>query len=580
MVAAMKEVRPDIKVWLDLEQFPTEEGMKAGVMSSKTFLFYCTTNIASSAYCMKELGWAVAANKRIILVQETDPRHGATDIGMLKDRVSVDLQFVFEENVAISWHRDPDHRRVSVKKILACIFEDAGVLGSHPFVSMRSKSDLGRSRSKLDDSRVQIAVATSGFDDPHEAVENAYGKLVRELKGNAPTVVICNQTCQYKGGEVQTALSQLHSQFLGCTSSAGIIANQSWHCNDDRGFGLFGLYDPGGTYSVGHCEKAADIDEASQAALQNSGQDSSPDFIILFPAPDTEEQIIAGIEKAVGEKVPMIGGSSADNTIAGEWYQISSALVTTAAGKCGGVSNAGAVFCMCWPSVLTHAGFCSGFSPTSHQGKITKMHDRRHIATIDGKAAALVYNEWTAGAVKTNLADREDSNVLGVSTLSPLGVQYGKDLDGEPMYVVIHPHLVVQKDKSLTTFKDLKEGQVLVCMAGTRQNLVTRLSKVASELLKSATFDKDDIIGSYQIFCGGVMMAIKEDMPKVAEKLGVAVDWKPTLGVCTFGEQGTFIDGCPGHGNLMFSSLVFSRIRKTSIPSIIEQELGSMQLGS
>merc|ERR1712232_855389 len=107
------------------------------------------------------------------------------------------------------------------------------------------------------------------------------------------------------------------------------------------------------------------------------------------------------------------------------------------------------------------------------------------------------------------------------------------------MYVVIHPHLVVQKDKSLTTFKDLKEGQTLVCMGGTRHNLVTRLSKVSSALLSKAPFGKDDIIGSYQIFCGGVMMAIKEDMPKVTERLGIAVDWKPTMGACTFGEQGT-----------------------------------------
>jgi len=159
---------------------------------------------------------------------------------------------------------------------------------------------------------------------------------------------------------------------------------------------------------------------------------------------------------------------------------------------------------------------------------------------------------------------KTDSNILAASTLAPLGVQYGTDHDGEPMYVIIHPHELKPKDMSFTTFKDLQEGDELVCMAGTRQNLVTRIAKVGSDVVNSAPFQLEDVIGSYQIFCGGVMMAVKDLMPVVVENLGAALDWKPTMGACTFGEQGTFLDGTTGHGNLMFASLVFSRIRKTN----------------
>merc|ERR1719375_2279682 len=117
---------------------------------------------------------------------------------------------------------------------------------------------------------------------------------------------------------------------------------------------------------------------------------------------------------------------------------------------------------------------------------------------------------------------------------------------------------------SVTTFKNPEVGQELVCLAGTRGNLVTRLSRVTNSILGSAPFKKADVIGSYQIFCGGVMMCIKEDMPIVAEKLGKVLDFTPSMGACTFGEQGTFVDGKCGHGNLMFACLVFSRIKKTS----------------
>ena len=65
-------------------------------------------------------------------------------------------------------------------------------------------------------------------------------------------------------------------------------------------------------------------------------------------------------------------------------------------------------------------------------------------------------------------------------------------------------------------------------------------------------------IGSLMIFCGGLVMAIDDEMPLAAEELSTMVDFADSLGFTCFGEQGLDSQRQPCHGNLMFGCLVFS----------------------
>ena len=68
--------------------------------------------------------WALQAQKNIILVSETDERHGKPELGELIQKCPGDLKHVFEEHVIIPWFRDPEIRSVCVTKILKkCVFE-------------------------------------------------------------------------------------------------------------------------------------------------------------------------------------------------------------------------------------------------------------------------------------------------------------------------------------------------------------------------------------------------------------------------------------------------------------------------
>eukprot|EP00435_Cladocopium_sp_Y103_P053480 s2477_g17.t1 len=104
--------------WLDIEQDPTVRGMCNGVSYSRNVLIFLTEGITESKFCQMELRWALEANRNLILVMETDDRHGKPNMEQLINRCPDDLKAVFTQNEIIPWFRDPEFRSVSVEKIL------------------------------------------------------------------------------------------------------------------------------------------------------------------------------------------------------------------------------------------------------------------------------------------------------------------------------------------------------------------------------------------------------------------------------------------------------------------------------
>ncbi|CAJ1352250.1 unnamed protein product [Effrenium voratum] len=88
--------------------------------------------ITDSKFCQMEMRWALAAKRNIILVMETDERHGKPDMEQLIRRCPNDLKQIFEGEI-IPWFRDPEFRAVSVEKIIRSIARD-------PRTEVREKS--------------------------------------------------------------------------------------------------------------------------------------------------------------------------------------------------------------------------------------------------------------------------------------------------------------------------------------------------------------------------------------------------------------------------------------------------------
>lgn len=90
-----------------------------------------------------------------------------------------------------------------------------------------------------------------------------------------------------------------------------------------------------------------------------------------------------------------------------------------------------------------------------------------------------MYDDWTSGHFKDLWKETEDSNILGPSALYPLGQVVGRGWNQEEVYRTLHPHLLVKKDKSLTVFADVFEGQEICMMTGTKETIQTSVSAVA-----------------------------------------------------------------------------------------------------
>ncbi|CAE7198363.1 unnamed protein product, partial [Symbiodinium necroappetens] len=110
--------------WLDIEQDPTVRGMCYGVCHSRNVLVFLTEGISESKFCQMEMRWAIAAKRNIILVMETDDRHGKPNMKELINKCPEDVRHLFEEIPIIPWFRDPEFRSVSVDKIVRNIAKD------------------------------------------------------------------------------------------------------------------------------------------------------------------------------------------------------------------------------------------------------------------------------------------------------------------------------------------------------------------------------------------------------------------------------------------------------------------------
>eukprot|EP00929_Paragymnodinium_shiwhaense_P009155 TRINITY_DN113209_c0_g1_i1.p1 TRINITY_DN113209_c0_g1~~TRINITY_DN113209_c0_g1_i1.p1 ORF type:complete len:628 (+),score=65.24 TRINITY_DN113209_c0_g1_i1:132-2015(+) len=114
----LAEKLPGVKCWIDLEQDPTERGMHEGVRNCQNFILFLTADVFKSNWVLKELEWAMKYKKNIIMVLETDERHGKPIIEDLKKMLPAKGQDLFHTNVAIPFLRDPEFREVSVNKII------------------------------------------------------------------------------------------------------------------------------------------------------------------------------------------------------------------------------------------------------------------------------------------------------------------------------------------------------------------------------------------------------------------------------------------------------------------------------
>ena len=268
-----------------------------------------------------------------------------------------------------------------------------------------------------------------------------------------PSLIIAAFTCTHDAATVARTIHDLCPDvpMAGCTTCRGAVVNGTW-CSEGRETGtevavsLWALSDEAGEFSVVHIENKHPSLTTSTTTAAATGsslvstlgdmvkarlveacrlRDALPSFAVLLASPGDEETVLFSIHEVLGDDVPLIGGSSADNTVAGNWAQIAKKGSYGWGAQATTVSSDGIVIALGWASCEIATAICSGFTEDAGcRGVVTKVGETpRVIAEIDGRPAGDVYDEWTNGELKRNLVFDEDgrAEILASSSFMPLG---------------------------------------------------------------------------------------------------------------------------------------------------------------
>ncbi|MEM2619576.1 MAG: FIST N-terminal domain-containing protein, partial [Candidatus Hadarchaeales archaeon] len=284
-------------------------------------------------------------------------------------------------------------------------------------------------------------------------------------------------------------------------------------------------------------------------ALRDAGRENElPQLILITGSPGVEEEVLRGIDSVTGGKIPVMGGSSADDEIKGEWRQFVNDRVYSR-----GVSVV-AVF----TDLKIALGYEAGYERVERAGVVTRAAGRV-IYEIENQPAAEVYNAWTGGIISQKL--QTGGTVLRETTFWPLAKR--RSSNGKEYLISIHPLSVDASDHSLSVFANVESGETLQLMYGSWQILLNRCYSTPAKALQEFSLSPGDGVFALYTYCAGTMLAIPEEhRVKMPLLLRASLGNIPFIGTFTFGEQG-YLEGVGNvHGNLVNSIVVFTEVEQ------------------
>ncbi len=328
---------------------------------------------------------------------------------------------------------------------------------------------------------------------------------------------------------------------VGCTSSGMIMTNDGIITSEDGFSGMMTFDDKDLSVGVACHEAGGNAREigrkVAKAAVVNAGANYSPDYFYMVASPKEEEDYLMGIQDVIG-RVPMFGGSAADDTVEGNWKIICNDKVFS-----DGVAVA---FFYTDNEIVTSYTGC--YRETDHVGIITEVENDRKLTKIDGVSALKKYAEWTG----TTPAKLKGQDLLVASITKPLGV---KDPIGN-LTVVRHP--MFGDDRGTKTEKDdaINLGNKVV-----PKTAIMQLEATVDELIDSTKKTLKDVkcqlgrdaAGYVLIHCGGRKLGIGDRIDEVYKNLVEEAQGVPFITVFTFGEYGYDEHSANSCGGLMLS---------------------------
>lgn len=384
-------------------------------------------------------------------------------------------------------------------------------------------------------SNVGWSINKDSFIQGKETAEKAVVDLVQTKVAFLYTSVDCDVKKVIEGAKSELGTAPI----IGCTSSAGIITPDGFISGENGFTGILALGDPElevGVAGSGKEETARETGrKVAKEAMAKAGRDYAPTYFYMVASPGEEEDYIKGIEDVIG-RVPVFGGSAADNTVEGKWSIYTNDIVF----------NDGVAVAFFYTDKPMANVFTGEYHETTNSGVITKVEGKRTLVEIDGVPAIKKYAEWTGEKLK----DLDEGNLLVTTITKPLGV---KDRLGD-LIAIRHP-MYGNRDKSMNIGANLAVNTAIIQMEATVDELIDSTGKTMEEVNKEL-----EEAGAYLlVHCGGRRLGIGDRIDEVAKQLKKEAKGVPYIAIFTFGEYGVKDHGANTTGGLMLSFTAFSK---------------------
>lgn len=332
---------------------------------------------------------------------------------------------------------------------------------------------------------------------------------------------------------------------IGCTSSGMIITNDGIIESEDGFAGLMSFDDKNMNIGVAAHKAGKNAREigrkVARQAVENAGENYSPNYFYMVASPKEEEDYLMGIQDVIG-RVPMFGGSAADDTVEGNWKIFCNDQVFS-----DGVAVA---FFYTDNDIVT--SYTGAYRDTENYGLITEVKNDRTLVKIDGVSALKKYADW----IGKKPSELKGQNLLVASITKPLGV---KDPLGN-LTVVRHPMFGDDMGTKTTTDDVINLGNKVV-----EKTAIVQLEATVDELIKSTKTTLKDVksqlstepAGYFLVHCGGRKLGIGNRIDEVYKNLVEEARGVPFITVFTFGEYGYDEHSANICGGLMLSFTAF-----------------------
>ena len=94
------------KVWYDNRADDlTKEGMLKGIEEAAAFVLFLSQGVLQRPYCQMEIRHALALKKPMVLLHESDIRHGGFDFRAAHEEAANDLKQLLDSNESLPFRR-------------------------------------------------------------------------------------------------------------------------------------------------------------------------------------------------------------------------------------------------------------------------------------------------------------------------------------------------------------------------------------------------------------------------------------------------------------------------------------------